>query len=86
MANSFSHVAVILTDRFKRPVGQISFWAYLFVAVVWVGGLGVWHAVYEVFSGAQPRAAISMATYTYFAALAGKNVCFGVRGALQYDS
>jgi len=72
--NSFTHVAGILKDRFKKPVGQISFWSYLIVAVLGMGGLGIWHAIREAAIGVQPLEAVSISIYTYFAALAGASI------------
>lgn len=61
-----------LKRRFKTPLKSVTFWAHLFVAVVGLGGAGIWYSLIECkLSGQWDMAAIAAALCTYFPAVAG---------------
>lgn len=69
--NSFRLLRDYLYEQLAAPLNQFSFWAYLVLAVVIFGGLGVWVEVYKLVrhSPAGVGGFLS-ALYTYFPAIA----------------
>jgi len=75
MPSNFVHVAEFIGQRIMRPIGQVSFWSYLVVAVLGLGGLGVWHAFLQAYYfESAPKGDVAVSLYTYFAALAGASI------------
>lgn len=69
--SSFSLLLNELSSRSKAPVGQFSFWVYLWVAVIGVGAIGVWVELSRALDAKEfdPNGIIT-AIYTYFPAIA----------------
>lgn len=68
--NSFAPLGAYLWHQLRTPLGQVSFWTYLILAVWGFGGLGVWVEVIKHVRGADNIESILTAIYTYFPAVA----------------
>ncbi|MBL9115292.1 MAG: hypothetical protein JNJ83_09835 [Verrucomicrobiaceae bacterium] len=56
----------------KTPLKSVTFWMHLLVAVVGLGGAGIWYSLLEYrFSGEWSWPAVAAALCTYFPAVAG---------------
>jgi hypothetical protein len=61
-----------LMRRLKAPLKSVTFWAQLLVAVVGLGGAGIWYSLIECkLTGVWSWSAIAAALCTYFPAVAG---------------
>ncbi len=69
--SSFPPLIQELGRRWKAPIGQVSFWVYLTVAVIGVGAIGIWVEVSRAVDASKFDAkGLITAIYTYFPAIA----------------
>ena len=71
--NSFILLRIALAERLKAPLGQFSYWTYVFTGIILLGGLGVWWEVGKYFffdpDGKATTEGIRLAVITYFPAV-----------------
>jgi hypothetical protein len=70
MINSIELLVRDLRRRFWSPVRSVTFYAHLFVTVIFGGGLGIWYELYRCYHHDQwSKIPISAALFTYFPAV-----------------
>lgn len=82
LKNSFELLGDFLSERWRTPIGHVSFWTYLLIAIVGAGAVGVWVEIVRwMLSPKNEASGILTAIYTYFPAIAA-----GAALQLQMDA
>lgn len=67
--NSFGLLWAYLRGQFEAPVGSVSFWVYLVVAILGLGALGIYVELYKFSNVSCNSESLLTAIYTYFPAV-----------------
>jgi hypothetical protein len=75
LKNSFKDFGEFVCSQLSIPLGQLSFWAFLLIAIVGAGGYGVWVELYRWSNTADANlSGVILAIFTYYPALAGASI------------
>ncbi|MBH8581092.1 hypothetical protein [Bisbaumannia pacifica] len=71
-SNGFSSIRNELCRRTKQPLGQFTFWMYMLIAVVVLGGAGIWYELVMLINeGGRGYGSLKMALLTFSPAVVG---------------
>ena len=75
LKNSFVDFGDYVQTQLSIPLGQLSFWAFLVLAILGAGGYGVWVELYRWNSGiTHDLSGVVLAFFTYYPALVGASI------------
>lgn len=75
LKNSFKDFYDFVCSQLRIPLGQLSFWAFLLLAIIGAGGYGVWVELYRWNNTHNANlSGVIQAIFTYYPALVGASI------------